>query len=62
MYELARAGEDVERDPRRVHVSQFTISRTSHDTPDEDTCCQSFKYFIICSKGTYVRSLIHDLV
>ena len=47
LYEYARAGEDVEIKPRRVNV--FDIKRQGN-TLD-----------ITCSKGTYIRSLIHDL-
>lgn len=56
MYEAARAGEDIKREPRRVHVSEFRVWR---DTLSEGAC---FNYFIRCGKGTYVRSLVHDLV
>lgn len=57
MYEAARAGEDIRREPRKVEVVEFRVWRES-----DDLCSQSFRYFIHCSKGTYVRSLVHDLV
>ena len=62
MYDMARAGVDVKREPRRVLVSEFTVSRASPDSLSDGALCQNFKYFIRCSKGTYVRSLVHDLV
>lgn len=51
MYELARRGDDIELSPRPVHVSEFTI--TSVALP-----VVTFK--IVCSTGTYIRSLAHD--
>jgi tRNA pseudouridine55 synthase len=52
LYTLARRGEDVELKARPVHIAQFEI--TNIDLP-----VISFK--IICSTGTYIRSLAHDL-
>ena len=59
MYEAARAGEDIRRDPRNVHVLEF---RVWQDLNGGNPCPQNFNYFIRCGKGTYVRSLVHDLV
>lgn len=52
VYESARKGIDVVLDPRPVTVSLFEITRC--ELPEID-----FK--IICSKGTYIRSLARDL-
>lgn len=51
MYELARRGDEIQLSPRPVHVSEFTITHV-------DLPIVSFK--IICSTGTYIRSLAHD--
>ncbi len=51
LYEYARAGEKVEIPKRTVSISEFKI--TIIDLPKID-----FK--VICSKGTYIRSLAHD--
>jgi len=51
MYELARRGDEIELSPRPVKVSSFII--TSAELP-----IISFK--ILCSTGTYIRSLAHD--
>lgn len=51
-YTLARKGQEVEMEPRTVEVKSFEITR--FDLPRVD-----FK--IVCSKGTYIRSLAHDL-
>ncbi len=51
-YSHARKGHTVELKPRSVTISQFEI--TACRFPDVD-----FK--VTCSKGTYIRSLAHDL-
>ncbi|MGH2831085.1 MAG: tRNA pseudouridine(55) synthase TruB [Actinomycetota bacterium] len=50
LYRKARRGEDVERPARRVVVHEFELE--SFDPP---------AFRIRCSKGTYVRTLVHDL-
>ena len=52
LYKLARKGVEVAREARKVRVNEFSI--LSIDLP-----VMSFR--IRCSKGTYVRSLVHDL-
>src|SRR5262249_22747322 len=52
LYKLARKGVEVEREARLIHVYSFRF--TDYREP--------IGYFrIACTKGTYVRSLAHDL-
>lgn len=51
LYEYARNGEEVEIAFRTVTISDFEITKI--DLPNVD-----FK--VVCSKGTYIRSLAHD--
>lgn len=51
LYKKARRGERVERPPRQVRIDAFDI--TGRDGADV-----SFR--VVCSKGTYIRSLAHD--
>jgi tRNA pseudouridine55 synthase len=51
-YELARAGEEVPRIPKRVTIAAMTLGATGGD-------CLPFA--VTCSSGTYVRSLAHDI-
>ena len=52
LYKLARQGIEVHREPRLVHIYNFRF--TSYDAP--------YAFFrVACTKGTYVRSLAHDL-
>jgi tRNA pseudouridine55 synthase len=52
LYKLARKGIEVERKPRLVHIYSFRF--TKYEEP--------FGWFrIACTKGTYVRSIAHEL-
>lgn len=51
-YKLARKGETVELKPRKIRIDTFDIKRLS----DEEIF-----FNIICSKGTYIRSIANDL-
>lgn len=51
LYEKARRGEEVERRSRKVTISEFEITRI--ELPEID-------FRIVCSKGTYIRSLVYD--
>ncbi|MBE9490288.1 MAG: tRNA pseudouridine(55) synthase TruB [Bacteroidetes bacterium] len=51
LYEFARAGESVEIKSRTVTISEFEITRIA--LPEVD-------FRVVCSKGTYIRSLAHD--
>lgn len=51
LYELARKGISVEREPRKINV--FSIDITRIELPDVD-------FTVHCSKGTYVRTLCAD--
>jgi tRNA pseudouridine55 synthase len=51
-YKKAARGEDVDLEPRAVTVYAFEIRRTSPD---------AFDARVVCSTGTYVRSLVADL-
>ncbi len=55
LYKRARAGEQVERAPRSVTIHQFELVSF---VPGEQVIV---KVQILCSKGTYVRSLAEDL-
>lgn len=50
-YKLAREGVATEMKPRNITISQFEITGIS--LPD-------IHFRVVCSKGTYIRSLAHD--
>jgi tRNA pseudouridine55 synthase len=51
LYLKARRGETVELKTRKVTISEFEITRI--ELPEVD-------FRVVCSKGTYIRSLAHD--
>ncbi|MDD5447877.1 MAG: tRNA pseudouridine(55) synthase TruB [Actinomycetota bacterium] len=56
LYDFARRGEKVEAERRWVEVSELSLLNWEKD--DKGTFIE---LRIVCSAGTYVRSLIHDL-
>jgi tRNA pseudouridine55 synthase len=52
LYELAFKGQEVERQPRKIHISDIRI--TNYNLPD-------ISFYMRCSKGTYVRQLAEDV-
>ena len=52
LYKAARKGQEVELKARPVHVERFEMTR-----------CQlpEVEFVVDCGKGTYIRSLAHDL-
>ena len=52
LYQLARKGEEVEREPRFIRVASFEL--LSYALP-------KISFDLHCTKGTYVRTIAHDL-
>lgn len=52
LYELAREGKEVERKARPVHFYEIQVL---------DTDLPRVRLHVTCSKGTYIRTLCHDL-
>jgi tRNA pseudouridine55 synthase len=52
LYKLARQGIEVEREPRLIHIYNYRF--TDYTEPFG-------KFRVACTKGTYIRSLAHDL-
>ena len=53
LYELARKGQEVERKPRPVTIHELELLGAESETDYRLRC--------LCSKGTYIRTLCHDL-
>ena len=53
LYQLARKGREVERSPRRITISELTRTGTAENG---DVLLN-----VRCSKGTYIRTLCHDI-
>lgn len=52
LYELARAGVEVAREARPVSIERIVI---------EQTALPRLTFTVDCSKGTYIRTLCHDI-
>jgi len=51
-YDLARAGEEVKLQSKLIHINTFDLEKI--DLPEVN-------FLIKCSKGTYIRSIAHDM-
>jgi len=51
LYELARAGETTEIKSRKINISEFEIIKIE---------LPKIEFRVVCSKGTYIRSLAND--
>ncbi|MCL1823754.1 MAG: tRNA pseudouridine(55) synthase TruB [Oscillospiraceae bacterium] len=52
LYELAREGKEIERKPRKITIRDLKIEEYKNN---------SGVMRVFCSKGTYIRTLIHDI-
>lgn len=52
LYELARAGVEIERKPRKRKILDIDILSIDYDT---------ILFDVVCSKGTYIRTLCNDI-
>jgi tRNA pseudouridine55 synthase len=52
LYELARKGETVEREPRTIRIDQIRLLEAAGTR---------LVFRVSCSKGTYVRTLVEDI-
>jgi tRNA pseudouridine55 synthase len=52
LYELARKGIEVERAPREVRIETISVDRVA---------IPEVSMTVVCSKGTYIRALVHDI-
>lgn len=51
LYKLARNGTVIDREPQFININTFEI---------DDIDGNEVTFFVSCSKGTYVRTLVHD--
>ena len=52
LYKLARKGIEVEREPRLIHIYNFRFTEYAEPLG---------QFRVACTKGTYIRSIAHDL-
>ena len=51
-YKIARGGEKIDLPPRKIHIFELEYTGKTAD---------SFGFRVVCSRGTYVRSLARDI-
>ncbi len=54
LYELARAGQTVERKPRKINITSIELVNIDKDNDE-------IEFKVTCSKGTYIRTLCEDI-
>ncbi|MCZ7592334.1 MAG: tRNA pseudouridine(55) synthase TruB [Kiritimatiellae bacterium] len=52
LYKMARQGQEIQREPRLLHIFEFALLKFSAPLAT---------FRVRCSKGTYVRTLCHDV-
>jgi tRNA pseudouridine55 synthase len=60
LYELARRGEQVERQPVPVKISEFATIPDDAFPNENDDGTWDLKVRVVCSAGTYIRALAED--
>ncbi len=61
LYDLARRGEEVERAPVRVKISEFAaIAQDGEGQKKDDDGTRDLNVRVVCSAGTYIRTLAED--
>ena len=53
LYDLARKGKEVERKPRDITIHELELLEQAGET--------DYLFRCVCSKGTYIRTLCHDI-
>jgi tRNA pseudouridine55 synthase len=62
LYELARKGEEVAREPVRITVHKFEpIPEAGRSAKQDSDGTRDIKVRVVCSAGTYIRTLAEDL-
>ncbi|HCL01676.1 MAG TPA: tRNA pseudouridine(55) synthase TruB [Lachnoclostridium phytofermentans] len=60
LYELARQGKVIERQPRTVTIHAIDILGVT-SSKEQPEIVQEVRMIVSCSKGTYIRSLCRDI-
>jgi len=56
LYDLARQGIEVQREPRTVEISKVKVAEIKQESGNTIV-----RFDVDCSKGTYIRTLCHDI-
>lgn len=62
LYEMARRGEEIEREPVQLHIRELEIDPTFSSAGNEQPeGSWDFAFRVICSSGTYIRTLAESI-
>lgn len=67
LYEIARSGEEIEREARSIHISTLRLLDGTETNREQSTffaaaqTAGDYAISVDCSKGTYIRTLVHDI-
>lgn len=65
LYEMARRGEEIERAPVVVEIKKLELLNTAGDSErapvNAQTAPGEFSFRVVCSSGTYIRTLAEDI-
>lgn len=61
LYEHARRGEEIERQPLRVTISEFELLTPDAKWESDQDGAVDLRARVVCSAGTYIRTLAEDL-
>ena len=58
LYNIARKGIEIERNPRKIVINEIELLNTNYNENDEKA---EISFRVVCSKGTYIRTLCEDI-
>jgi len=63
LYEMARRGEEIERAPIEVEIRELELLEPADNLMegDEQPGARDFSFRVVCSSGTYIRTLAEDI-
>ncbi len=64
LYEIARQGKDIERSPIKIYIYDLKLTkfyREKIQEIDDNRSFTKFDFSVICSRGTYIRTLASDI-
>ena len=63
LHEMARRGEEIERQPIEIQIKEIELLALPAPVPsaDPETVTQDFCFRVVCSAGSYIRTLAEDI-
>lgn len=58
LYNIARKGIEIERNPRKIIINEIELLNTNYNENEQKA---EISFRVVCSKGTYIRTLCEDI-